>query len=152
MLDTNFTIRNIDDVLPIKNRNFKNCLGRSTVQFEIKDTPENSISASSLDLLLSIGRDGQLYASLYDNDADFNFHTAPYSPAYGVFLSQLIRYPKAFSLHECFILRVTHLYNKLHKHAYECLKSSLRKLGFFFLVRFGDFIKKYCLPLLNVKW
>ena len=51
-------------------------------------------SASYLDLLLSIGRDGQLHTSIYDKRDDFNFHITnlpllssniPSSPAYGVF-------------------------------------------------------------------
>ena len=49
--------------------------------------------ASYLDLLLSIGRDGQLRTSLYDKRDDFNFNITncpflssniPSSPAYGV--------------------------------------------------------------------
>ena len=70
-------------------------------ELEIKDTTESNTSASYLDLLLSIGRDGQLHTSLYDKRDDFNFHITnfpflssniPSSPAYGVFISQLIRY------------------------------------------------------------
>ena len=43
-------------------------------ELEIKDTTESNTSASYLDLLLSIGRDGQLRTSLYDKRNDFNFH------------------------------------------------------------------------------
>ena len=62
---------------------------------------ESTISASYLDLLLSIGRDGQPHTSIYDKRDDFNFHITnfpflssniPSSPAYCVFISQLIRY------------------------------------------------------------
>ena len=88
----------------------------------IKDTTESSTSASYLDLLLSIGRDGQLHTSLYDKRDDFNFHITnfpflssniPSSPAYGVFISQLIRYARASSSYECFIMRAMRLSNKL---------------------------------------
>ena len=57
---------------------------------------ECNTSASDLDLLLSIGRDGQLHTSIYDKRDDFNFHITyfpflssniPTSPAYGVFIS-----------------------------------------------------------------
>ena len=50
--------------------------------------------------ILSIGRDGQLRTSLYEKRDDFNFHITNFSllssnipslPAYGVFISQLIR-------------------------------------------------------------
>ena len=70
-------------------------------ELEIKDTTENITSALYFDLLLSIGRDGQLHTSIYDKRDDFNFHIPnfpflrsynPSSPAYGVFISQTIRY------------------------------------------------------------
>ena len=109
---------------------------------------------SYLDLLLSIGRDGQLRTSLYDKRDDFNFHITnfpflssniPSSPAYGVFISQLIRYARACSSYECFILRAMRLSNKLLGQGYvkERLKSSLRK----FYGRYGDLTKQYEVPL-----
>ena len=56
----NFTYRYIDDVLSINNPEFENYLGQIyPVELEIKDTTESTTSASYLDLLLSIGRDGQ---------------------------------------------------------------------------------------------
>ena len=71
----NFTYRYIDDVLSTNNPEFENCLGQMyPVDLEIKDTTESNISASYLDLLLSIGRDGQLHTSIYDKRDDFNFH------------------------------------------------------------------------------
>ena len=55
----NFTYRYIDDVLSISNPEFENYLGLMyPVELEIKDTIESTTSASYLDLLLSIGRDG----------------------------------------------------------------------------------------------
>ena len=91
-------------------------------ELEIKDTTESNTSASYLDLLLSIGRDGQLHSSLYDKRDDFNFHITnflflrnniPSSPAYDIFISQLIRYARASTSYECFILRAVRLSNKL---------------------------------------
>ena len=81
---------------------------------------------------------------------DFNFHITnfpflssniPSSPAYGVFISQLIRYARACSSYECFILRAARLSSKLLGQGYvmERLKSSLRK----FYGRYGDLIKHY---------
>ena len=107
-------------------------------ELEIKDTTESTASASYLDLLLSIGRDGQLHTTIYDKRDDFNFHVTnfpflrsniPSSPAYGVFISQLIRYVRACSSYECFILRARRLSSKLLKQGYlvERLKSSFRK-------------------------
>ena len=108
------------------------------VELEIKDTTKSNTSASYLDLLLSIGRNGQLHTSVYDKRDDFNFHIThfpflssniPTSPAYGVFISQLIRYARACSSYGCFILRATRLSNELLEQGYvkERLKSSLRK-------------------------
>ena len=116
-------------------------------ELEIKDTTESNTSSSYLDLLLSIGGDGQLHTSLNDKRDDFNFHITnfpflssniPSSPAYGVFISQLIRYARASSSYECFILRAVRLSNKLLGQGYvkERLRSSLRK----FYGRYGDFI------------
>ena len=108
----NLTNRYIDDVLSINNPEFENYLGQMyPAELEIKDTTESTTSASYLDLLLSIGRDGQLHTSIYDKRDDFNFHITnflflssniPSSPAYGVFISQLIRYDLACSSYECF--------------------------------------------------
>ena len=98
-----------------------------------------------------IESDGQLRTSLYDKRDDFNFHITnfpflssniPSSPAYGVFISQLIRYARACSSYENFILRAARLSSKLLRQGYvmERLKSSLRK----FYGRYGDLIKHYC--------
>ena len=125
------------------------------VELEIEDTTESTTSASYLDLLLSIGRDGQLHTSIYDTRDDFNFHITsfpflssniPASPAYGVFISQLIRYSRACFSYECFILKATRLSNKLLELGYvkERLKSSLKN---FFFGRYGDLIKLYEVPL-----
>ena len=151
----NFTYRYIDDVLSINNPDFENYLGQMyPSELEIKDTTESNTSASYLDLLLSIGRDGQLHTSLYDKHDDFNFHITnfpflssniPSLPAYGVFISQPIRYARACSSYECFILRAMRLSNKLLGQGYikERLKSSLRK----FYGRYGDLTKQYEVPL-----
>ena len=102
---------------------------------EVKDTTESNTSVSYLDLLLSIGRDGELCTSLYDKRDDFNVHITnfpflrsniPFSPAYGVIISQLIRYARACSPYECFILMAMRLSIKLFGQGYvkERLKSS----------------------------
>ena len=71
--------------------------------------------------------------------------TSHLRPAYGVFISQLIRYARASSSYECFILRAVRLSNKLLGQGYvkERLRSSLRK----FYGRYGDLIKQYEVPL-----
>ena len=148
----NFTYRYIDDVLSINNPDFENYLGQMyPPELEIKDTTVSNTSASSLDLLLSIDRDGQLHTSLYDKRDDLisilqtsrswaaTSHLRP--PIYVVFISQLIRYARASSSYECFILRAMRLSNKLlgQRYVKERLRSSLRK----FYGRHGDLIKQY---------
>ena len=90
----NLTYRYIDDVLSINNPEFEHYLGQMyPAELEIKDTTENTTSASYPDLLLSIGRDGLIHTSIDDKRDDFNFHITnfpflssniPSSPAYGV--------------------------------------------------------------------
>ena len=92
-----FTYRYIDYVLSINNPEFEIYLGKTySVELEITDTTESNTSASYLDLLLSIVRDGQRYTSIYDKHDDFNFHITNFpflssnisaSLAYGVFTS-----------------------------------------------------------------
>ena len=148
-----YTCRHIDDVVSINNP--ENNQGQMyPVELEIKDTTDSNNFASYLDLLLSIWRDGQLYTSIYDKHDNFNFHITncpflsnniPASPAYSVFNSQLIQYARACSSYACFILRATHLLNKLLEQGYvkDRLKSSLKT----FYGRYGYLIKQYEVPL-----
>ena len=119
-----------------------------SAELEIKDTTESTTSASYLDLLLAIGRDGQLWTHFHLRQFNFNITNFPFlssniqsSPAYGVFISQLIRYARACSSYECFILRARRLSSKLLKYGYlvERLKSSFMK----FYGRYGDLIQQY---------
>ena len=71
----NFTYRYINDVLSINNPEFENYMGQMyPVELEIKNSAKGNTSATYLDLLLPIGRDGHLYTSIYDKRDDFNFH------------------------------------------------------------------------------
>ena len=70
----NLTYRHIDDVMSINNPEFENYLGQMyPAELEIKDTAESTTSPH-IDLLLSIGRDGQLHISIYVKRDDSNFH------------------------------------------------------------------------------
>ena len=62
-----------------------------------------------------------------------------------MFISQLIRYARACSSYECFILRARRLSSKLLKQGYlvERLKSSFRK----FYGRYGDLVEQYGVTL-----
>ena len=92
----NFTYRYIDDVLSLSNSKFSDYLDFIyPSELEIKDTIESMKSISYLDCLLEIDNSGKLSTKLYDKRDDFNFpflcDNIPASPAYGVFVSQLIR-------------------------------------------------------------
>jgi hypothetical protein len=66
--------------------------------------PQSSTSAWYLDVLLKLDTNGKITTQLYDKRNDFNFSIVnfpylcsniPASPAYGVYISQLIRYARA---------------------------------------------------------
>ena len=95
-----------------------------TTELEIKDTTDADHHASYLDLLLKYDNYHRLQVKLYD---DFNFYIVnilflssniPQSPAYGFFVSQLIRYARASSLYEDFITRSQRLTSKLLKQGF----------------------------------
>jgi hypothetical protein len=73
------------------------------------DTTESDKSASYLDILLNIDSNGKLTTSIYDKRDDFDYvifnftflySNIPFSPAYGLYISQLIRYTKACYVNE----------------------------------------------------
>ena len=106
-------------------------------------------------------RDGQLHTSIYDKRDDFNFHITnfpflssniPTSPAYGVFISQLIRYARACSSCGCFILRATRLSNKLTSNKtirQGTLEIVIKEV--LWSIR-GSYQTIWSFPLTNVKW
>ncbi|KAK3108765.1 hypothetical protein FSP39_015175 [Pinctada imbricata] len=147
--------RYIDDVLSINNPKFADYLSSIfPSELEVKETTETNNSASYLDIMLSYDTDGPMNTSLYDKRDDFNFSITnfpflssniPSSPAYGVFISQLIRYARASTKYIDFVLRARRLSDKLLSQGYDCdrLKSSLRK----FYGRYGELVIHYDVPL-----
>jgi hypothetical protein len=116
-------------------------------ELQIKDTTESYKSASYLDILLNIDSNGRLTTSLYDKRDAFDFaivnfpflcSNIPLSPAYGVYVSQLIRYARACFTYEDFSKRGRLLTNKLMLQGYNesRLKSSFRK----FYGRYNDLV------------
>ena len=116
----------------------------------MKDTIDSDKYASYLDILLNIDSNGRLTTSLYDKRDDFDFaivnfpclcSNIPLSPAYGVSISQLIRYARANFAYEDFSKRGKLLTNKLMLQGYNesRLKSSFLK----FYGRYNDLICDY---------
>jgi hypothetical protein len=100
----NFNFRYRDDLLSLiysRFDNFVDCI--YPIELEIKDTTDADISDSYLDLHLGIDSKGRLRTKLYDRRDDLNFpivnflficSNIPAAPAYGVYISQLIRYSR----------------------------------------------------------
>jgi hypothetical protein len=96
----NFMFRYIDDVLSLHNSRFGYFVDHIySIELEIKDTTDTYRSASYIDLHLEIDSEGQLRTKLYDKRDDFNLpivnfpficSNIPATPAYGVYISQLI--------------------------------------------------------------
>ena len=73
-------------------------------ELEIKDTTDTNTSASYIDLHLELDSEGWLRTKLYDKRDDFNFLIVNFpficcnisaAAAYGLYISQLIRYSRA---------------------------------------------------------
>ena len=100
-----FTFRYIDHVLSLNNSKFGVNVERIySIQLEIKDTTDTIKSASYLNWQLEIDNEGRLKTKFYDKREDFSFpivnfpflcSNIPTAPAYGVYISQLIRRSQA---------------------------------------------------------
>ena len=146
----NYTFRYIDDVLSINNKQFADHIPSIyPEELEIKNTTESSNSTSYLDLLLSI-EGNNLHTQIYDKRDDFNFtivnfpyldSNIPASPAYGVFISQLVRYARASSSYIDFCNRASLLTSRLLQQGYlsNRLQLSLKK----FYGHHHDLVVKY---------
>jgi hypothetical protein len=145
-----FTFRYIDDVLSLNNSSFGDFVDRIyPIELEIKDTTDTDRYASYLDLHLEIDSKG-LRTNLYDKRDDFNFpivnfafisNNIPAAPAYGIYISQLIRYSRACGSYQDFLDRGLLLTRKLLIQGFLLvkLKSSLRK----FYGRRHDLVDRY---------
>ena len=154
----NFTYRYIDDVLSINNPNFSNWISLIyPPELEIKETTDTASSASFLDLYLEFDASGHLSTRIYDKRDDFNFDiinfphlssNIPTSPAYGVYISQLIRYARACSSYSEFVKRHRCLSKKLMSQGFhkERLILSLKK----FIGRYQDLIDKYSVTVSQI--
>jgi hypothetical protein len=147
----NFTFRYIDDVLSLNNSRFGDVVDRIyPIELEIKDTTDTDRSPSYIDLHLEIDSEVRLRTKLYDQRNDYNFpivnfpficSNIPAAPAYGVYISQMIRYSRACGSYQNFINRELLLTRKLLNQGFLMvkLKSSLRK----FYGRNHDLVDRY---------
>ena len=102
-----------------------------TNELEDKDTTDTQKSASYLDLHLEINNRGRLKTKLYDKCDYFTFPIVyfpfvstniPAIPAYGVYISQLIRYSRVCVQYIDFLDRAQLLTQKLLTQGYIALK------------------------------
>ena len=131
----NFTYRYIDDVLAINNPKFKDYLDIIyPPELEIKDTTDSAIQTSYLDLSLIKESDGIWTTQLYDKRDDFSFpivnfpflsSNIPTSPAYGVYISQLIRFARSCMKYDQFVLRSKNLTLRLLSQGYVLSRLNL---------------------------
>ena len=105
------------------------------------DTTDSPKWANCLGLHMEFDEDVKLFTRLYDKRDDFDFpivncpylsSNIPESPAYGVFVTQLIRYARVCLKYEDFLFRGSILVSKLLKQGY-----SSRKLQTTFRIFYG---------------
>ena len=123
-------------------------------ELEIKETTDTDHSVSFLDLYLEFDNSGHLSTKIYDKRDDFNFDIVnfphldsniPSSPAYGVYISQLIRYARACSDYPDFLKRHRNLLHKLLSQGF--IKSRLVTFLKKFIGRYSDLIDKYSVSI-----
>ena len=109
----NFTFRYIDVGLSLNISRFGDFVDRTyPMELKIKDTTDTDRSASFLDLHLDIDSKGHRRTKHYDKRDDFNFpivnfpficSNIPAAPAYGVYISQLVRYSTSWGSYHAFL-------------------------------------------------
>ena len=127
----------IDDLLTLNN-SIKNSVDKIyPPELELKRTTEGPTTCSYLDLNVSIAR-YRFCTDLYDKRAAFNFRIVnfphmdsniPSKPAYGVFISQLVRYLRVYGNYQQFKSRSTNLTTRHLKQGFEYtrLQNTFRK-------------------------
>ena len=155
LLMRNTTSRYLDDILNINNVYFDYMVSQIYLQSSnlIKPIPLIQIEVAFLDLHLSISNDiGS--TKIYDKRDDFDFEVVnfpfldgdvPRSTSYGVYISQLVRFAKAYSYITDFNTRNKLLTQKLLKQGYRYHK--LRKTFSKIYRRYYDLISKFQLGL-----
>ena len=146
----NLTLRYIEDFLLLNNSHFSDHLYRIyPSELKIKDIIYSRNSALNLDLHLESDRQDKLCTHIYDKRDDFDFQIVniPYlysnilsSPAYGMYISLLIRYSQANSHYHDFLQCCVVLKEKLLNQGYA--RSRLEKTVKKFDVQKHDLVKR----------
>ena len=103
-----------------------------------------------MDLYLEFDDSSQLSTKIYDKRDDFNYKiinfpnmcsNIPASPAYGVYISQLIRYARGSSNYSDFLKRHLYLKNRLLDQGYKKIRLIISLKMFIF--RYQDVVEIY---------
>ena len=151
------TCRYIDDLLTLNNPDFQACIGQIyPPELELKKTTESHDSCSYLDLNINV-LNGKFCTDLYDKRDAFNFSIVnfphmdsniPSKPAYGVVISQLVRYLRICCNYQDFVYRSKLLTTRLLRqgYVYQKLCSTYKT----FVHRYPRTLQKYGRCLKNI--
>ena len=153
MRSINFVLRYTDDVLLLNNSRLGDFVDRIyPIDLEMKDTTDTARSASYLDLLLKIDREGWLRTKLYDKRCDFIFPIVniPFICIWStVYISQLIWYFRVCGSYHDFLNKGLLLTRKLLNQGFlvNMLKLSLQNL----YGHYHDLVNRYSIYMC-LKW
>ena len=145
------TFRYIDDLFSANNVDFGNYISAIyPSELELKDTSTSSTEVCYLDTNIKTGENTPFRISIYDKREDFAFRIVnfphmdsniPANPAYGVYISQLVRYARICTSKVDFINRLRGLSLRLRQQGFESnlLQKSFNK----FFNRHGLIVESY---------
>ena len=146
----NNTMRYIDDLLVLNNTNFSDAIQDIyPSDLQLKKTTESTTALSYLDILITIEH-GKYSTTLYDKRDSFQFEIVnfpdmssniPSKPAYGVYISQLVRIGRICSSYKQFYERHYKLTGKLIKQGFRYVE--LRRTFKRFAKTHSNIIYKY---------
>ena len=154
------TFRYIDDLLSVNNENFGNYISDiCPSDLELKDTTLTSNEVCYLNTRIKNGDSNTpFHLSVYDKRDDFSFRIVnfphidsniPANPAYGVYISQLVRYITICTSKLDFIHRLRRLSSRL---LHQGFKSTLLRKSFTkFFKRHSVIIEKYGTTLRDIR-
>ena len=146
----NNTMCYIDDLLVLNNTNFGDAIQDIyPSELQLKKTTESTTALSYLDILITIEH-GKYSTTLYDKRDSFQFDIVnfpdmssniPSKPAYGVYISQLVRIGRICSSYKQFYERHYKLTEKLTKQGFRYVE--LRKAFKRFAKNHSNIFQKY---------
>ena len=150
-IQLNNSFQYIEDLFNINNVEFGNYISAIyPSELELKDTSTSSTEVCYLDTNIKTGENTPFRISIYDKREDFAFRIVnfphmdsniPANPAYGVYISQLVRYARICTSKVDFINRLRGLSLRLRQQGFETnlLQKSFNK----FFGRHGLIVEKY---------